>query len=136
MNICIPVEENNGLDSRVCAHFGSAPFFLIVDSDTDNCESIVNSGAHHAHGMCQPLALLEGKDIDGVVVGGIGRGALFKFQAANIGVYMSEYSTVSETLAAHKAGSLRPVSPEGACAGHAHGDGGGAGSGGHGPGCH
>ena len=86
MKICIPVEENNGLDSRVCAHFGSAPFFLVVDSNTSVCEPIVNDGAHHAHGMCQPLALLEGKDIDGVVVGGIGRGALFKFQAANIGV--------------------------------------------------
>ena len=134
MKICIPVEENNGLDSRVCAHFGSAPFFLIVDSDTDKCDPIANSGAHHAHGMCQPLALLEGKDINAVVVGGIGRGALFKLQAGNVGVYMSEYSTVQETLDAHKAGSLRPVSPEGACAGHRHGP--EAGAGGHGPGCH
>ena len=128
MKICIPVEDNNGLDSRVCAHFGSAPFFLIVDSDTDECDPIVNSGAHHAHGMCQPLALLDGKDIDGVVVGGIGRGALFKLLAGNIGVFMSEYSTVKDTIAAHKAGLLRPVSPEGACAGHGHG------AGGHGPG--
>jgi predicted Fe-Mo cluster-binding NifX family protein len=128
MKICIPVEDNNGLESRVCAHFGSAPFFLVVDSDTNECDPIVNDGAHHAHGMCQPLALLDGKDIDGVVVGGIGRGALFKLQAGNIGVYMSEYSTVKETIDAHKAGSLRPVSPEGACAGHGHGQGG------HGPG--
>lgn len=127
MRICIPVEENNGLDSRVCAHFGSAPFFLIVDSETEDKEAIVNDGAHHAHGMCQPLALLEGKNIDGVVVGGIGRGALFKLQAGNVGVYLSEYSTVRETLDAHRAGSLRPVSPESACGGH--GDG-------HGPGCH
>ena len=131
MKICIPVEENNGLDSRVCAHFGSAPFFLVVDSDSSECDPIVNDGAHHAHGMCQPLALLEGKDIDAVVVGGIGRGALFKFQAANIGVYMSEYPTVQETINAHKAGSLRPVSPEGACAGHGHGPGAGAGGGCH-----
>jgi predicted Fe-Mo cluster-binding NifX family protein len=61
-----------------------------------------------------------------VVVGGIGQGALFKFQAANIGVYLSEYSTVNETLAAHKAGSLRPLS-QGTCAGH--------GAEGHGSGC-
>ena len=130
MNICIPVEDNNGLDSRVCQHFGSAPFFLVVDSDTNECDAVVNSGAQHAHGMCQPLALLKGKDIDGVVVGGIGQGALFKFQAANIGVYLSEYSTVNETLAAHKAGSLRPLS-QGTCAGHGHGHG----ADGHGSGC-
>ena len=133
MRICIPVEENNGLDSRVCAHFGSAPFFLVVDTDTNECEPIVNNGAHHAHGMCQPLALLEGKGINGVVVGGIGRGALFKLQAGNIGVYMSEHSTVRETLDAHRAGSLRAVSPEGACAGHGHGHGAEAGR--HGSGC-
>jgi predicted Fe-Mo cluster-binding NifX family protein len=132
MQICIPVEENNGLDSRVCTHFGSAPFFLIVDSETEGCETIVNTGAHHAHGMCQPLALLEGKEIDGVVVGGIGRGALFKLQAANIGVFLSEHSTARETIDAHRAGSLRPVNPANACAGHGHGTGGG----GHGPGCH
>lgn len=128
MKICIPVEDNNGLDSRVCAHFGSAPFFLVVDSDTNVCDPIVNDGAHHAHGMCQPLALLGGKDIDGVVVGGIGQGALFKFQAANIGVYLSEFSTVNETLAAHRSGSLRALSA-GTCAGH------GGGGGGHGSGC-
>lgn len=132
MKICIPVEENDGLDSRVCAHFGSAPFFLIVDSDTEACEVITNTGAHHAHGMCQPLALLEGREVDGVVVGGIGRGALFKLQAGNIGVYLSQYSTVRETVDAHKAGALQPVSPADVCAGHGHGHGGG----GQGPGCH
>jgi predicted Fe-Mo cluster-binding NifX family protein len=132
MRICIPVEQDNGVDSRVCAHFGSAPYFLIVDSDTQACEPIVNNGAHHAHGMCQPLALLEGREIDGVVVGGIGRGALFRLQAANIGVFLSEYATVRETIDAHKAGTLRPVDPANACAGHGHGTDGGA----QGPGCH
>ncbi len=133
MQICIPVEEDNGLDSRVCAHFGSAPFFLIVDSDSEACETIVNTGAHHAHGMCQPLALLQGKEIDGVVVGGIGRGALFKLQAGNVDVFMAQHSTVRETVAAHNGGTLRLVKPTDVCAGHGHGQGHG---GGHGPGCH
>jgi predicted Fe-Mo cluster-binding NifX family protein len=134
MKICIPVEDNNALDSRVCAHFGSAPFFLIVDTDTAECDSIVNTGAHHAHGMCQPLALLDGKHIDGVVVGGIGRGALFKLQAAGVGVYLSEYPTVRETVAAYRVGTLRPVTPEHVCAGHGQGH--GTGMGASGPGCH
>lgn len=134
MKVCIPVEDNNALDSRVCAHFGSAPFFLIVDTDTNECDSIVNTGAHHAHGMCQPLALLDGKEIDGVVVGGIGRGALFKLQTAGIAVYLSEYQTVRETIAAHVAGTLKTVSQDHVCQGHGHGHGAGVGS--HGPGCH
>lgn len=121
MKICIPVETNDGLDSRVCGHFGSAPFFLIVDSDTDACDAITNNGAHHAHGMCQPLAMLAGHDLDAVVVGGIGRGALLKLQAGNIGVFLSEHATVRATMDAHKEGTLRPVSLDNVCGGHAHG---------------
>ncbi len=134
MKICIPVEGNNGIDSRVCAHFGSAPFFMIVDTDTAESDSIVNNGAHHAHGMCQPLTLLEGRDIDGVVVGGIGRGALFKLQAGNIGVYMAEHATVRETVEAYNAGTLKRVGPADVCAGHGHGQ--GAGMDQRGGGCH
>lgn len=134
MKVCIPVEDANALDSRVCAHFGSAPFFLIVDTETHECDSIVNTGAHHAHGMCQPLALLEGKRIDGVVVGGIGRGALFKLQAAGIAVYLSEYQTVRETIDAHVSGTLQTVSQNHVCGGHGHGH--GAGMGPHGRECH
>ena len=35
MNLCIPVESDEGLNSRVCAHFGSAPAFLIVELETE-----------------------------------------------------------------------------------------------------
>ncbi len=34
MNICIPVNEDKGLQSPVCAHFGSAPAFMIVDTES------------------------------------------------------------------------------------------------------
>jgi len=131
MKICIPIDSNDALDSHVCAHFGSAPYFMIVDTETSECETIINTGAHHAHGMCQPLALLEGREIDGVVVGGIGRGALAKLQAANIGVFLSEYPSVKETVDAYNAGTLQPVSPAHVCGGHGHMHGSGQG-----PGCH
>ena len=32
MNVCIPINEDQGMKSEVCAHFGSAPAFLIVDA--------------------------------------------------------------------------------------------------------
>ena len=120
MKLCIPVEENLGLDSPVCAHFGSAPFFLIVDSESEESETIVNTGAHHAHGMCRPLALLEDREIDCMVVGGIGRGALLKLQAADIGVYRTQHPTVRATVDAFRSGSLNPVTLQDVCAGHNH----------------
>jgi predicted Fe-Mo cluster-binding NifX family protein len=118
MQICIPVLEDSGLGSRVCEHFGSAPAFMIIDTESSHCRAITNDNRHHGHGMCQPLAALAGEAVDGVVVGGIGMGALMKLQAANIAVFRSDHPTVAETLAAFRAGTLLPVSPETACAHH------------------
>ncbi|MBN1611941.1 MAG: NifB/NifX family molybdenum-iron cluster-binding protein [Polyangiaceae bacterium] len=121
MNICIPVIDNQGHESRVSSHFGSAPAFVIVDTETGTCRAIVNDNQHRGHGMCAPIASLRGENIDGMVVGGIGMGALSKLSAANIQVYMAEQPTVADTLAAFRAGMLKPVEPSMACARHGHG---------------
>jgi len=118
MRICIPVLDDHGLDSQVCAHFGSAPGFMIVDTESRDCRVIGNRNEHHAHGMCQPLAALAGETVDGIVVGGIGMGALMKLQTAGITVYRAVHPTVGETLAAFTAGSLQPLGQNEACGGH------------------
>ncbi len=120
MNICIPVEADEGLDSLVCAHFGSAPAFMVVDPDTGNCRAITNGNSHHGHGLCMPLQSLQGERIEGMVVGGIGMGALNKLNAAGIGVYLTEHETVGEVVAAFKAGNLKLMPPGMACAHHGH----------------
>ena len=121
MNLCIPISRDNGIQSPVSLHFGSAPTFLIVDTESGNCRAIANGNLHHAHGMCQPLAQLAGEKVDAMVVGGIGMGAFGKLKNAKIRVYFSEHPTVEETLAAFKSGSLREVSPATVCAHHGHG---------------
>ncbi|MCX6551904.1 MAG: diguanylate cyclase [Acidobacteria bacterium] len=121
MNICIPVDADNGLASSVCAHFGSAPFFMIVDSENGVCRALPNRNQHHAHGMCQPLLAIQGEDLDGIVVGGIGMGALNKLLAAGLQVYQAQHPTVEMTLAALKAGQLRSMSPDAACGHHGQG---------------
>jgi predicted Fe-Mo cluster-binding NifX family protein len=118
MQICIPVVEDRGLESRVSAHFGSAPGFMIVATESGNARLIGNSNQHHAHGMCQPLAALAGETVEGIVVGGIGMGALMKLQAAGITVYRAMHPTVAETLAAYTAGSLQPLDHDEVCGGH------------------
>jgi len=121
MNICIPVEDDRGLESPVCAHFGSAPVFMIVDTENERCRAITNRNLHHAHGMCAPLDALRGERIDGAVVGGIGPGALQKLNAANIRVYLAQHATVAETVAAWKAGTLALLQPNMACTHHGQG---------------
>jgi predicted Fe-Mo cluster-binding NifX family protein len=121
LTLCIPVEADSGLQSPVCAHFGSAPGFMLVDIDSGSCRAIPNGNQHHGHGMCMPLQSLQGESFDAMVVGGIGMGALNKLSAAGIRVYRSQHATVGEVVAAFKTGSLELMQPGMACAQHGHG---------------
>jgi predicted Fe-Mo cluster-binding NifX family protein len=121
MNICVPVTRDEGLQSPVSAHFGSAPLFMIVEVESQSFQAIPNRNRHHEHGMCNPLMALEGQEVDGLAVGGIGGGALSKLQAAGIRVYLSNLPTVEATVSAFRAGTLREVTPAEACGHHRHG---------------
>ena len=120
MKLCLPVTENNGIESKVSEHFGSAPYFMIVDTDTLDCMPITNTNEHHSHGMCQPLAVLAGHKFEGIVVGGIGAGALIKLHAANIKVFKTNHSTITDTINAYKSNSLNEITLDSACS-HHHG---------------
>ncbi len=120
MTLCIPIERDLGLQSPVCAHFGSAPMFLLADLEAGTCRTIPNANQHHGHGMCMPLAALRGESIDAIAVGGIGAGALSKLLAAGIQVYFADQPTAEATMAAFQAGSLRTVTLDSACS-HHHG---------------
>lgn len=129
MNVCMPVNEEQGLDSSICAHFGGTPFFLLVDTDTRHCRTLARKRAEHAHGQCSPLAALAGERIDTMIVGGIGPGAVAGLVAAGIRVYLAEHATAAENVDALIAGNLRVHSAADTCA-HTHD--GGASDGGHG----
>ena len=128
MNICVPVKEDKGLQSPISLHFGSASLFVVFDTESGAVRALANRNHEHAHGMCQPLLSLEGEKIDGIVVGGIGMGALSKLQAAGIRVFLCGEGTVSDAVDAYRAGALQEASPATACQHH----GGGGGCGGHG----
>ena len=123
MKVCIPVNEDRGLDSPVCGHFGSAPLFLVVDTETSACRALPNGNQHHAHGMCRPLDALRGEQLDALVVGGIGLGALTRLRESGLDVWISNRPDVKATLAALADGSLRRADPAGACAHHGQGQG-------------
>ena len=76
MRIAFPTLEDLGLDATVHNHFGSAAYFVIVDSSDDSVTVRANPDQHHDHGQCQPLRALGDTRVDAVVVGGIGGGTL------------------------------------------------------------
>jgi len=122
MKICFPVPRDNGSTSTIHDHFGSAPYFLIVDTDTGSTTSIDTRDTHHTHGTCTPLKALVGTPIDAVVVSGIGGGALSMLRQAQIRVYRSQAATVGENVELLRCGIFQEIIPQ-TCGGHAHGHG-------------
>lgn len=123
MKIAFPAEADNGLESKVFGHFGTAPCFILVDSDKDRIESVGNSDLHHEHGQCRPTAALDGNQVDAIVVGGIGGGALNKLLAGGIKVFRAVEGTVDDNLSLIKSGQLPEFNMNMTCAGHGPGKG-------------
>lgn len=122
MKICFPVTANQGLDSSVFNHFGSAQRFILVDTETDTVVSIDNEDLHHVHGSCNPLKALAGNQVDAIVVGGIGGGALAMLNREGVKVYTSQAATVGENIALFKSGAIQELVAQ-TCGGHGHGEG-------------
>lgn len=123
MRVCIPIREGSGREAAVHNHFGSAPAFVLADTETGAAEDLPNPGAHHAHGSCRPLAGLAGRDLDAVVVGGMGVRAMQQIREAGLKIYYAGGGTVGEVLDALAAGRLPEMEEAHACTGHGHGHG-------------
>ncbi len=121
MQVCFPVGENEGLASAVYNHFGSAPFFIVVDTATNGFTVLDNQDRLHAHGACNPLKALQGRQIDAVIVGGIGAGALGKLHQIGIKVFRAKSPAIGENLALLASGELPEYALQHACGGHGRG---------------
>jgi predicted Fe-Mo cluster-binding NifX family protein len=123
MRVAFPTEDDNGLDSRVYGHFGSAPRFIMIESETKQMETVDNMDKDHLHGQCQPMKALNGETVDAVVVGGIGAGALNGLNNSGIKVYRAVDGTVAENLKLIQSGTLPELLPGQTCGGHGIGGG-------------
>jgi len=112
--------DDRGLDSEPSDHFGSAPYFTIVDTDSGECDALTNGGHGHG-GSCTPLALLGPARIEAVACRGMGHGARNALEQAGVKVLVAEGNSVSDVVDAVRRGSLRPLGPDQACGGHQHG---------------
>jgi predicted Fe-Mo cluster-binding NifX family protein len=122
MKVCFAVEQYEGIDSFVYGHFGSAPAFVVVDTANDTVSRINNGDLGHVHGACNPIMALNGSEVEAVVVGGIGAGALRGLNARGIRVFAAVEQTVKANLELIKTDKLPEMTLVNACGGH--GDGG------------
>ena len=125
MKVCFAVEKNDGINSAVYGHFGSAPLFIVVDTNQKVATPVINKDVGHAHGACNPLRSIGGQPIDAVVVGGIGAGAVMKLNAAGVKVFRAVRESVRENLDLLEQKKLPELTMNDGCSGHQ--DGGGCG---------
>ena len=118
MKVGFAVQTNEGIESKVYDHFGSAPAFIIIDTQGKEIVNVDNKNLHHVHGACNPIMALDGKNVDAMVVGGIGAGALTKLNASGIKVYGSGASTVKENLSLLGENKLQELSVNNSCRSH------------------
>lgn len=132
MKICFPVQDNQGLSSNVFGHFGSAPQFVVVDSETREVGQVINRDLHHQHGSCSPLKALGGQAVDAIIVGGIGGGALAGLRRAGLKVFQAGAARLDDNLELLARNELNEIGDDMVCGAHGHEHGHGHG---HGHGC-
>jgi predicted Fe-Mo cluster-binding NifX family protein len=118
MKICFPVQHDDGIDILVYNHFGSAPIFVVVDTEADDLSTINNRDQHHSHGACSPMKALDNQKVDAIVVGGIGAGALTRLNQMGIIVHRSAAATIRENMALFTSQQLPLLTLQGCCGGH------------------
>lgn len=115
MKVAFAVQTEEGVESRVYDHFGSAPAFIIIDTEERGVLTVKNKDLHHVHGACNPIQALDGRSVDAMVVGGIGAGALTKLNALGIKVYRAGALTVKENLSLLQEHKLQELSIDHSC---------------------
>jgi len=121
MKICFSVESDQGLESEVCGHFGSAPVFIVFNTETKLIDTINNQDLGHSHGMCNPLKALGGEKVDAIVVGGIGAGAINKLNILGIKVFRATQGTVQDNIELFNNNIMPEFTIDHACGGHGGG---------------
>ena len=121
MKVGVVLEDDRGLESNVCAHFGHCQFFLIADIDPDHkkvvSSKVVSNPASHGGGGCKGVDEILKYGITHVLAGGMGMGAQMKF--ANAGVQIFGYEgLVKEGLSELMRNALGGIEP---CKEHGHG---------------
>lgn len=121
MKVGFAAQSNEGVESKIFNHFGSAPAFIVVDTEDKGVVTVNNKDLHHVHGACNPLKALGGNSVDAMIVGGIGAGALMKLQSEGIRVYRGVEGNVRENLELLKSGKLPEFFDNMTCSGHKNG---------------
>ncbi len=119
MRLCVPTHGDEGRHARVSGHFGRAPWFTVIDTESGVATPVANTP--DPDGRCFPLDTLLASGIEAVACHHLGRGALERLQARGVRVLQTQALTVAGVIE-----EMRLVEPivmdvEKSCSGHGGG---------------
>ena len=117
MKLCLPTQNDRGLDAPLAAHFGNAPWLTLVDSETGATTAVANPKRDHGPGGCQAAQTVAKLAVEAVVGGRFGRRAFEALRGAGVAVLVTEGATVAEVMEAFRGGALEALTAEAACRG-------------------
>ena len=112
MKLCI-TSTGTDIAANIDPTFGRAPYFLIIDTDTNAAEVVENTAATQGQGAGIAAAqLVSDKGVDGVLTGYVGPNAFNAFLASGIKLFVgaSSQDTVKEALAKFNKGEYNEAS--------------------------
>lgn len=98
------------LDSSLDQRFGRAPYFILIDTDTMDMESIDNGAAASTGGAGITSAqIIVDKGAEAVITGNVGPNAMNVLKAAGIDIFRGYPVTVKDNVEKYQQGLLEKV---------------------------
>jgi predicted Fe-Mo cluster-binding NifX family protein len=119
MRLLVPTIEPPSATARISSHFGKAPYFAVLDTESGAVTALGGPSANHE---CRTLAAaLVAEGVDAVACAGLGPGALASLNAAGIPVYVTREQSVAQVASAWQAGAVAAAQPGDTCHSHSSG---------------
>lgn len=109
MKICVPIEQDNGLNSIPSRDFGTAPLFLIHDTSSGETEVIENMEKDVFDGTYDSLKTLGEHRFDVLLVGDIQDQVLSNLKKMGKNVYRAIAGTVEGNIKVLDRGDLYEI---------------------------
>jgi predicted Fe-Mo cluster-binding NifX family protein len=119
MKVALPTMGRLGLDEEVAEHFGKAPYYTIVDTETMATEILANE-FEHAGGHGRPTHEMVRKGVKVVICHGLGPRAVQVLRENGVDAYIGASGKVSGAISEWGRGRLQRAPAEGTCKGHGH----------------
>jgi predicted Fe-Mo cluster-binding NifX family protein len=120
VRVCVPTLDDRGHEGALSQHFGSAPYFTLVDSETGHLDVIANPNRHHKPGLCQAAEKLGTLGVKAIICVGLGRHAFAGLNDSGISVFVTDARSVREAVDGFRNKRLQQLTEVDACHGGRH----------------